>query len=38
MGCVLLQKVAEAEKAGRTDQDDGVGLTIVFSVNVIFEV
>ena len=28
----------EAEEAGWTDQDDGVGLKIVFSVNVIFEV
>ena len=28
----------EAEEARRTDQNDGVGLEIVFSVNVIFEV
>ena len=28
----------EAEEARRTDQNDGVGLKIVFSVNVIFEV
>lgn len=32
------QKIVEAEEARRTDQNDGVGLGIVFSVNVIFEV
>jgi hypothetical protein len=28
----------EAEEAVRTDQNDGVSLRIVFSINVIFEV
>jgi len=28
----------EAEEAGRTDQNDGVGLGIVFPINIIFEI